>query len=176
MIKTKNAFQFLLIMLLFFTTNVFADDSAVLTAELATTSAEKEWGLMGRLSLSENNGLLFIYYPAQKMNFWMFNTFIDLSIAFIDSHQIICEMYTIKAYPEKMDPNRPVKKLSDMDQYGYWGSEKEFFREHSVKSKHEYVWALEVNAGWFDRHQVKVGDKIILDSKNKQITFMHPSS
>lgn len=154
----------------------YAEEKTVLSVELATTSAEREWGLMGRTSLPENNGMLFIYHQAQKMNFWMFNTFIDLSIAFIDSNNIICEIYDMKAYPEKMDPNRPVKKLSDIDKYWQWGPEKTFFSEHSTTSKGEYPYALEVNMGWFTKNHIKVGDKIELDSKNKLITFIHQSS
>lgn len=162
--------------LTFFTTIIYAQEKTVLSVELAKHNAEQEWGLMGRTSLPENNGMLFIYHNPQKLNFWMFNTFIDLSIAFIDSNNIICEIYDMKAYPEKMDPNRPVKKLSDIDKYWHWGPEKTFFREHAITSKGEYPYALEVNIGWFNKNHVTIGDKMELDSKNKLITFVHQSS
>ncbi len=160
------------IILFFLSIAIFAEEKTTLSVELATTSSEREWGLMGRTSLPENSGMFFIYHPAQKLNFWMFNTFIDLSIAYIDSNYTIREIYFMKAYPDKMDPNRPVKKLSDIDKYWHWGPEKTFFREHSTPSKGEYPYALEVNAGWFDRHHIKIGDKIELDSKNKIITII----
>ncbi len=119
-------FRYLLISLLFVSSISLANDSNILTVELASTSAEREWGLMGRTSMAEDHGMFFIYPRAQRMNFWMFNTFIDLSIAFVDKNQVVCEIYDMKAYPEKMDPNRPVKKLSDMSQYSYNGEEMKF--------------------------------------------------
>lgn len=167
----KQSSRIFSIILFFLSINITAEEKTILSVELATTSYEKEWGLMGRTSLPENSGMLFIYHSAQKLNFWMFNTFIDLSVAYIDSNYTIREIYFMKAYPEKMDPNRPIKKLSDIDKYWYWGAEKTFFRDHSTPSKGEYPYALEVNAGWFDRHHVKIGDKIELDTKNKLIIF-----
>jgi uncharacterized protein len=165
----------LLISLLLVSPCCWAEDAPVLTFELATTPIEREWGLMGRTSLPENQGMLFIYPRAQRMSFWMFNTFIDLSIAFIDQHQIVCEMYNMKAYPEKMDPKRPVKTLSDMKQYPYSGDEMRFFREHSTTSKGQYIWALEVNAGWFDKQGVQVGDHMVLDPGTHHLRFIHPN-
>ncbi len=169
--KTNLVSRILLTVFFFLSIATYAEEKIVLSVELATTSAEKEWGLMGRTSLPENNGMFFIYHPSQKLNFWMFNTFIDLSLAYIDSNYFIREIYDMKAYPEKMDPNRPVKKLSDVDKYWYWGPEKTFFREHSTASKGDYPYALEVNIGWFNKKHIKVGDRIELDSKNKVIIF-----
>lgn len=168
-------FRNILIGLLFVTSSCFANDTALLTFELASTPDERAWGLMGRTSLPENQGMLFVYPRSQKMNFWMFNTFIDLSIAFLDDHQIVREVYTMKAYPEKMDPKRPVKTLSDIKQYSYSGEEMRFFREHAVSSKGPRLFALEVNAGWFDRQGVRVGDHMLIDAEKHQIRFLHPN-
>lgn len=167
----KSVSRILFTIFFFLSIATYAEEKIVLSVELAATSAEREWGLMGRTSLPENSGMLFIYHPAQKLNFWMFNTFIDLSLAYIDSNYTIREIYDMKAYPEKMDPNRPVKKLSDIDKYWHWGPEKTFFREHSTASKGEYPYALEVNVGWFNKQHIKVGDRIELDAKNKLIIF-----
>jgi uncharacterized membrane protein (UPF0127 family) len=147
-----------IVALLFSFSTCYANNLARLTVEIPATSAEQQWGLMGRYSLPENAGMLFIYPHAHRMNFWMFNTFIDLSIAFIDKKNIIREIYIMRAHPEIMDPKRPVKQLSDMDQYPDWGPEKTFFRKHHVVSLGQYYYALEVNAGWFERHGLKVGD------------------
>lgn len=149
----------------------YADTTPPLTVEIARTPAQQEWGLMRRFSLPENQGTLFIYHHAHKMDFWMFNTFIDLSIAFIDQKNVVREIYTMKAYPEKMDPSRPVLKLSDIDKYAYSGPEMTFFRRHTVHSLGEYRYALEVNAGWFDRHGVTIGARMIYDSNQNQVSF-----
>lgn len=168
-----HLFRNVLMGLLWVSSPTFANDTALLAFELASTPDERAWGLMGRTALPENQGMLFVYPRSQKMNFWMFNTFIDLSVAFIDDHQIVCEMYNMKSYPEKMDPKRPVKTLSDIKQYPHSGDEMRFFREHIVSSKGRYSLALEVNMGWFDRQGVRVGDQMVIDAEKHQIRFMH---
>jgi uncharacterized membrane protein (UPF0127 family) len=149
----------------------YADSSPQLKVEVATTHAQQEWGLMRRFSLDENHGMLFIYPHSQKMNFWMFNTFIDLSIAFIDNKKVVREIYYMKAFPEKMDPNRPVLTLADMDKYSDYGPEKTFFRQHSTRSTGQCPYALEVNAGWFEAHGVKIGDHMIFDGNQNELSF-----
>lgn len=171
-----HSVRILFISLLLLMPLCYADTASQLTIEIASTPHQQEWGLMGRQSLPENQGMLFIYPHAQKLNFWMFNTYIDLSIAFIDDKNIIREIHWMKAYPEKMDPNRPVKQLADINKYAHWGPEKSFFRQHSIASSAHYPYALEVNAGWFDRHDVKVGDRMILDEKQHQLSFSRPLS
>lgn len=52
--------------------------------EIADTPEKQEKGLMGRKSLSENQGMLFIYDEPQDLSYWMKNTLISLDIIFID--------------------------------------------------------------------------------------------
>lgn len=52
--------------------------------EIADTSEKQEKGLMGRKSLPENQGMLFIYDEPQDLSYWMKNTLISLDIIFID--------------------------------------------------------------------------------------------
>lgn len=52
--------------------------------EIADTSEKQEKGLMGRESLPENQGMLFIYDEPQDLSYWMKNTLISLDIIFID--------------------------------------------------------------------------------------------
>jgi uncharacterized protein len=174
MILNLHRYRQVSILLILFSIS-FCDAETIpqLTVEVATTHNQQEWGLMRRYSLPENQGMLFIYPHSQKMNFWMFNTFIDLSIAYIDKKNVVREIYFMKSYPEKMDPNRPVLTLDDMDKYPYSGLEKTFFREHSVKSTGEYPYALEVNAGWFEAHGVKIGDHMIFNPNQNQLSFSH---
>jgi uncharacterized membrane protein (UPF0127 family) len=162
-------------LLLIFGSCCYANIPPQLTIEIATTPAQHAWGLMGRQSLADNHGMLFVYEHPQIMNFWMFNTYIDLSIAFIDEKKIVREIQTMKAYPEKMDPRRPIKQLSDIDKYSNWGPTKLFFMAHQVSSSVECLYALEVNAGWFERHKIKVGDSMIFDEKAVTIRFNRPS-
>lgn len=52
--------------------------------EIADTPEKQEKGLMGRKSLPEDQGMLFIYDEPQDLSYWMKNTFISLDIIFID--------------------------------------------------------------------------------------------
>lgn len=105
-----------------------------LTVELAEKPKERSLGLMYRKSLPENMGMLFIYKRPAVMNFWMKNTYIPLSIAYIDTAGYIIAIL-------KMEPLNTEKIYT---------------------SPAPAVWALEVNQGWFERNGVKVGDRIRL--------------
>ena len=103
-----------------------------LTAEIADTPQASENGLMFRDSLPEDRGMLFVFESPKKATFWMRNTKIPLSIAFIDSTGTILE----------------IKPMYPMD-------------ESIVPSSSDRVaYALEVNQGWFDRHRISAGVKI----------------
>jgi uncharacterized membrane protein (UPF0127 family) len=103
-----------------------------LTAEIADTRQASENGLMFRDSLPEGSGMLFVFDSPRKASFWMRNTKIPLSIAFIDSAGNILEIKSMYPLDETLVPSRS-------DQVAY---------------------ALEVNQGWFDRHRISTGAKI----------------
>ena len=98
-------------------------------AEVAHTFAQRKRGLMHRESLGENQGMLFVYREPQLMGFWMENTLIPLSIAYIDDSGKILQI-------EDMQP----------------------LDRSSIRSKHEVRFALEMNQGWFARSGLGVGD------------------
>ena len=101
------------------------------TVETADTLESQEKGLMGRESLDENRGMLFVYDRDAKKSFWMKNTTIPLSIAYIAADGTIREIYD-------MEP----------------------LSTRTVDSKYSVRYALEVNQGAFDRHGIKAGDKV----------------
>jgi uncharacterized protein len=103
-----------------------------LTAEIADTPQASENGLMFRDSLPEDRGMLFIFEQPEKATFWMKNTKIPLSIAYIDSAGKILEI-------KSMNPLDETLVLSKSDQVAY---------------------ALEVNQGWFARHGISPGAAI----------------
>jgi uncharacterized membrane protein (UPF0127 family) len=53
--------------------------------EIADDASERVRGLMYRTALAENRGMLFVFPDEERLSFWMKNTLIPLSIAFIDS-------------------------------------------------------------------------------------------
>ncbi|WP_155999201.1 DUF192 domain-containing protein [Thioalkalivibrio sp. ALJ16] len=102
-----------------------------LSVEIAATDRSRRVGLMHRDHLPDDHGMLFIWPRAAEYGMWMQNTRIPLDVAFIDAD------YTI-ANIARMTPHST--------------------RIHSARRPVPY--ALEVNAGWFERHGIKPGDRI----------------
>jgi uncharacterized membrane protein (UPF0127 family) len=103
------------------------------TVELALTTWEHQRGLKYRHWLPEDYGMLFIFPEEENHSFWMKDTYIPISIAFISSGGIITQI-------DSMEP------LS--------------LKGHTSKEKVKY--ALEMNGGWFEQHNVRIGDKVDL--------------
>jgi uncharacterized membrane protein (UPF0127 family) len=103
----------------------------VITAELATTPQSRTVGMMFREKSAPNHGMLFVFdYKAQQC-FWMLNTPLPLSIAFIDDDGTILQIKDMSPRSEALHcSQRPVK------------------------------YALEMEQGWFGRKGAAVGSKI----------------
>jgi hypothetical protein len=86
---------------------------------------------MGRDSIGDYEGMLFVFERDQHLSFWMKNTFVPLSIAYISKRGI-------------------VKSIHDM--------QPESLR--TVESNQAIRFALELPQGAFERSGVEVGDKI----------------
>ena len=83
----------------------------VLTVELATTPETRSCGLSHRESLPKNQGMLFVYADPEILTFWMKDTHIPLSIAFIDADGRIVsiqKMIPLQITPDHM--NRPYRR------------------------------------------------------------------
>lgn len=103
------------------------------TVEIADTPELRERGLMHRDSLPEDHGMLFVYPESRILSFWMVNTRIPLDIAFIDRNGVIVDLQT-------MEPRSDELHVSSQ----------------------EAMYALEMEAGWFEDHEVQVGDQVEL--------------
>lgn len=136
--------------------------------EYAKTEQQQTLGLMQRKELGTNQGMLFIYPKAEVHRIWMFNCFIDLSVAFLDDHLRIREIHELKAYPEMMDPKRPVLALEDISLYPPSDPIFKFFMQQSVQSSVKTSYVLEMNAKWFYNHRVTVGDQLIFNENSAQ--------
>jgi uncharacterized membrane protein (UPF0127 family) len=100
--------------------------------EIADNASEHARGLMYRTTLAENRGMFFIFEGEQKPFFWMKNTLIPLSIAFIGSEGRIVDIQDMKP----LDDDPP-----------------------SYVSARPAQYALEVNQGFFEERGVEVGDR-----------------
>jgi uncharacterized membrane protein (UPF0127 family) len=116
-------------------------DTIPLAVELARSPSEKTMGLMERTRLSDSAGMLFIYDSTQPATagFWMFRTKIPLDIAFLDSTGVIKSIRNMLPCTAATAVNCPTY-------------------EPGVP----YRAALEVNAGFFARRHVVVGDRVML--------------
>ena len=107
-----------------------------LVLEIADNRLLKEAGLAGRESLEENRGMIFVYdYKMEDLTFWMKDTLIPLDIFFLN------EDFEIVYIIENMEvcTQDPCPKYVSQE-----------------KSK----YAIEVNAGWVEENNIKVGDKV----------------
>lgn len=108
-----------------------------LTVQVADTPKKRDKGLMFVEELSENEGMLFVFSGVSYGGFWMKNTLIPLSIAFLDSEGKILKILNMVPCKEDFCPTY----------------DPELF----------YHYALEVNLGWFKKNQIKEGDFIVLN-------------
>ena len=100
-------------------------------AEVASNNAERATGLMNRPSMPIHRGMLFVFPEAGVQCFWMKNTLIPLSIAFLDDAGRIVQIADMQ--PQSLDNHCSVKPVR---------------------------FALEMNAGWFKSRGLAVGAKI----------------
>jgi len=106
-------------------------DNKEIWVEVAKTPEERSHGLMGRKHLDKDEGMFFIFEEEDYHGFWMKDTFIPLSIAFIDRDGRIVKITDMN--PQTLVSHLPPKPI--------------FF-------------ALEMNKGWFSYHGIKVGDVV----------------
>jgi uncharacterized membrane protein (UPF0127 family) len=102
-----------------------------LTVEVAATAQSRQQGLMHRDHLAANRGMIFVYPDVAVRQFWMKDTRLPLSIAFVDS-------------------SGKVLRLADMPP----------LTTERTSSLYPVKYALEVNKGWFDQHGVSKGSVI----------------
>ena len=106
--------------------------SVEVEVEVADDMDEMQKGLMGRTALAEDAGMLFVYPEERELSFWMKDTLIPLSIAFMDDEGRIVDIQDMK--PLDDDPPHYV-------------------------SAEPARYALEVNKGFFEEQGVEVGDR-----------------
>lgn len=100
-----------------------------LKAEVARSAAEIATGMMHRTKMAENEAMLFVFSRPRRASFYMRNTILPLSCAYIGSDGTILEIHDMKPLDET-----PIVASTDQVQY-----------------------VLEVNQGWFQSHRVGIG-------------------
>lgn len=101
------------------------------TVEIAATPQERALGLSNRQAIGENEGMLFVFSAPGTVSFWMKDTYVPLSIAFIDADMEVTDIQDME--PQTLDAHRSPEGV---------------------------VMALEMPAGWFGRNGVALGDRV----------------
>ena len=124
------------------TLSLWLDDQHV-TAEIARQPLEIMTGMMFRTNLPPNEGMLFVFNDADRRGFWMKNTAVPLSLAYIDPEGVVRELHDLQPH----DTN-------------------------SVTSESRRImFVLEVNRGWFQAHGVKPGAVVRSEKGPLKATF-----
>ena len=118
-------------------TVVFADHQR-LNVRIAETEQERETGLMNVMALAQDDGMAFVFDQAVTTTFWMKDTLIPLSIAFVGSDGRVVS--TSDMQPCESDPC-PTYAASG-----------------------PYTLAVEANLGWFADHGIAAGDPARLET------------
>lgn len=109
------------------------EEGPVLHLEIADSPEEIRRGLMHRKKMQKDTGMLFIMPQVKPLSFWMKNTYIPLSIAFIREDLEIVRILEMKPLDTSL-------------------------RYRSGKA---CKYALEVPQGWFSKHGIEAGDSIV---------------
>lgn len=103
----------------------------LVTAEVANTYETRALGLMYRKSLGANEGMLFVFPDVSVHCMWMKNTYVPLSVAFIDEQGTIVSIHDMQPQTETSHcAARPAR------------------------------FALEMNQGWFAQKGIKPGARL----------------
>ncbi|MES2510989.1 MAG: DUF192 domain-containing protein [Pseudomonadota bacterium] len=99
--------------------------------QMALTPEQRQIGLMFRKDMPQAEGMLFVFEQATQQCFWMKNTLLPLTAAFVADDGTIVNLADMK--PQTTDPHCSTKPV-------------------------RYV--LEMNQGWFAKRHIKAGSKL----------------
>ncbi len=105
-----------------------------LRVEIASTPSERQKGLMHREHIDPDCGMLFIFTEDRILSFWMKDTGIPLSIAFLDKNGKVTDIFDMEPFSLK-----------------------------AVRSSAPCRYAIEVQKGFFRRAGLTTGDTVCLD-------------
>lgn len=117
---------------------VLAPDGTRLWIRVASTQSEQERGLMFQDHLPTDNGMLFTFTEATRVGFWMRDTPMPLSVAWLTRDQQVIEV-------QEMQPMSEQVHLSPQP----------------------YLYAVEANPTWFAAHRIRPGDHLRICQVNQ---------
>ncbi len=103
----------------------------LISAQVASTPQQRAIGLMFRKAMPVNEGMLFAFEQASEQCFWMKNTLLPLTAAFVADDGTIVNLADMQ--PQSLDSHCSTKPVR---------------------------FVLEMNKGWFDKRGLKAGSKL----------------
>ena len=119
-----------------------------IAAELALSPVQIYTGMMFRKEMGQNDGMLFVFSQPVRVAFYMKNTYVPLSAAYINSDGVIAEIHDLEPLNET-----PVPAKTDDIQF-----------------------VLEVNRGWFERNGIAIGTVVRTEHGSLTDTFKQRSA
>lgn len=117
---------------------MFLDQILVFNVEVVTTKTQRNIGLMKRPSLSQNNGMIFVFDQEELQRVWMKNMIIPLDVIFLSTKgKIVTILKGLQ--PCIKDPC------------------------HIFESKEKAKYMLEVNADIVQKTGIKIGQRVLFD-------------
>jgi uncharacterized protein len=117
-----------------------------IVAEVASKPVEIQTGMMHRTEMGENEGMLFVFGRPMRAAFYMRNTKIPLTCAYIDPEGVVLELHDMKPMDESS-----IEASSDQVQY-----------------------VLEMRQGWFQKNGIVVGAVVTTERGKLRQTFFRP--
>jgi uncharacterized membrane protein (UPF0127 family) len=111
----------------------FEGTDATLAVEIADDTEEQRRGLMGVAHLPAGQGMAFVWPEPVRSTFWMKDTLVPLSIAFVDESGHVIDVLDMQPCETSSCPTYGIDE--------------------------SFVLAVEANLGWFDDHGVDAGDR-----------------
>jgi uncharacterized membrane protein (UPF0127 family) len=112
--------------------------------EMCLTGLQRQTGMMFRTNMAENEGMIFVFDQPHQAGFWMKNTILPLSCAYIDHEGKIVEIHDMKP----QDTNT-IRAATNNIQF-----------------------VLETKQGWFERHNIKAGMVVTTEKGSLKKTFL----
>lgn len=104
----------------------------LIKAEVAADDPSRQQGLMFRKSMGANEGMLFVFDEPARICMWMKNTYLPLSVAFLDKEGRIINIEDMQ--PQTTDSHCAAKPA---------------------------LYALEMNQGWFKKKNILAGTRVM---------------
>ena len=138
----------------------------LLFLQVEQTPEEHEIGLMGVETMSDSEGMLFVFPTSKLHSFWSYGCLISLDVGFLDENLILCEITHLAA-----DPYWKKHPLIHTQEDLFKALRQNTSSYSLAISKESYPYVIELPSGWFKRHKIDIGSKLY---RTDTISYFYP--